>query len=105
MGSRRPVPLGQKRTRAEQSRQTRFIIDESDDIEAFMSQLNFDEDHDVEGEHPFGHSGLAAAFMLPATSATRGHTFGLRRCSWTGEVHRNSILVPSEQAAITQEVV
>lgn len=58
------VPLGQKRTRVEQTRQARFVFDESDDIEAFVSQLNFDDDHNLEGEHPFGHSGLAAAFML-----------------------------------------
>ena len=58
------VPLGHKRTRAEQNRQARFIIDESDEIEAYVSQLNFDEDHELDTENPFGHSGLAAAFLL-----------------------------------------
>ena len=58
------LPLGYKRQRIEQNRQQHFPISGPDDIDAYVSQLEADEDFGNELENLFGHSGLAGAFML-----------------------------------------
>ena len=58
------LPLDYKRPRIEQNLQLRFPIGIPGDIDAYVSQLDFDENYEGEQENPFGHSGLAGAFLL-----------------------------------------
>ena len=56
------LPLGLKQNRVEQNRQRRLGLQGIEVIDFYISQLEFEEDYEM--DHPFQHSGLAGAFLL-----------------------------------------
>ena len=58
------LPLGHKRSRADQNQRQRFYPDLPGDIEGYVGQLDFDEDYNFAAGNPFEHGGLAGAFLL-----------------------------------------
>ena len=58
------IPLAHKRQDERDRRHSTPRTGPPDDLDAYLSQIAIDDDYDLEDEHPFPHSGLAAAFLL-----------------------------------------